>query len=73
MPATADDHGQEELDDRDTEFAAGRVEAEGRAHEPRGVEEVDVGHRAREVAAAEAGGRGDHAEDGVRRARWVTK
>ncbi|WP_345102627.1 hypothetical protein [Nocardioides kongjuensis] len=33
---TADDHGQEELDDRDTEVAAGRVEAEGRAHERAG-------------------------------------
>ena len=34
-----------------------------------GVEEVDVGHRAGEVAAAEAGGRRDQAEHPVRRVR----
>ncbi len=64
----ADDHRQEQLDDRDAEVAARGVEAERGALEPGGVEEVDVRHRAGEVAAAEAGGRGDHAEHPVRRA-----
>ena len=65
----ADDDRQEELDDRDAEVAAGRVEAERHPLLLRRVEEVDVGHRAGEVAAAEARRRGDQAEHPVRRLR----
>ena len=68
-PGAADDDGQEELDQRDTEVAAGGVEAQRGALLGRGVEEVDVGHRAGEVAAAEAGRGGDEAEHPVRRLR----
>ena len=45
----------DELDDGDAEVAAAGVEPERPALEPVGVEGVDVGHRAGEVAAADAG------------------
>ena len=68
--AGAADHDREQqLDQRDPEVAAGRVEPERRALLVGGVEEVDVGHRRGEVAAADARGRGDQAEDPVGRRR----
>ena len=68
-PGAADEHRQQQLDDRDARVAAGRVQAERGALAVGRVEEVDVRHRAGEVAAAEAGGRRDQAEHPVRRAR----
>ena len=84
MPATmprvpgADDgqHEQaDELDRRDAEVAAAGVDAERPALEPVRVEGVDVRHRGGEVAAADAGERGERSAASCtrRRARAGTR
>ena len=59
--AGADDRESGQLDDRDADVAAARVEAERPALLPQREEGVDVGHGGGEVAAADAGQQADAA------------
>lgn len=67
--ADGDDDGDDELRDRGAEVAAGGVESERVALLRGGVEERDVRHGAGEVAAAEAGERGDEEQQAEGRLR----
>ncbi|MGY4486539.1 hypothetical protein ACVWWR_005730 [Bradyrhizobium sp. LM3.2] len=60
------DRGQQ-LHAGDANIAAGRIQAQRPSLHPVGKEEGDVGHAGREIAAAEAGGRGNQQHQPERR------
>ena len=67
MSPSAHQDRRQQLHAADADIAAGRVEAERPALHPVGIEERDIGHAGGEIAAAEAGRRGDQQHQPERR------